>query len=102
MISEKSIQAVLKALPATELQAQERTKLSRYSVVKAIRALRQSKQCHVGGWKQIGKKPSRVFHPGEGKDVEPPAPMKQSEARPIFSSRMPRRDPLVAALFGPA
>lgn len=99
MISEKSMQAVLKTMPATELQAQEQTKLSRYSVVKAIRALRQSKQCHVGAWRQIGKKPSRVFYPGPGKDVEPPEPKRQ-EVRIERIGNFPRRDPLVAALFG--
>lgn len=102
MITEELKRAVLKAMPATQAEILDKVRIGKDKCRLVLRALKAADRCHVGDWARIGKKPSRIFHAGPGKDVKPPPASKHAQARPERIGNFVKRDPLVAALYGPA
>ena len=95
---DKYKRAVLAAMPATQLELRERLRIGKDTSRLVLHQLRAAGQCHIGSYKHVGKRPSRVYHAGPGEDVEP-LPYLGREKR---TEGAVSRDPLVAALFGPA
>lgn len=95
---EKYKRAVLAAMPATQLELRERLRIGKDTSRLVLQQLRAAGQCHIGSYKHVGKKPSRVYHAGPGKDAKP-LPYQKQEPQ---AEGGVRRDPLVAAFFGPA
>lgn len=121
---------VLAALPGTRAQLQAKTGLTEHTVQKHLRRLRLDQQAHIGGWVRApegvyGCHWIAVYHAGPGPDApcrfKPKTRKQINEAfarraresgqidtihaakRARYWSRkaQQRRDPLLAALFGP-
>lgn len=114
MVKEERKLAVLAAMPATRPQIAKKLKWSHDSVRLTVNVLRDEGRCHVGGWVKKGGllrggSPAAIYHAGAGEDVPKtaefmvllPAPEKKSAVQKIVNAA-PHRDPMVAALFGPA
>jgi hypothetical protein len=121
----------LAVLPGTRAQIASRTGLSREGLRKRLRILRDEKQVFIGGWERLpdgefGCHWIPVYHAGPGPDVpcrfrrKTPEQnyaafvrraresgaldtiMAKKRARYWKIKAQQQRDPLVAALFGPA
>lgn len=122
---------VLAALPGTRAQIAARTGLKRTWLRELLRALRNDQQAHIGAWERLpeGERGLRwipVYYAGPGPDV--PCRFRRKTAAQNYAAYLRRaresgaidtilakkrtrywklkaqqqRDPLVAALFGPA
>lgn len=112
---------VLGALPATPRLIRRRTGLGEATVSRWLADLKASDEAHIGRWRRTTGRFAGVWVAGPGEDAEKPEPLSQAAidrarrlreraaARAELADRaarlaavVPRRDPLVAALFGPA
>lgn len=115
---------VFAALPATQAQIREKTGLGAGTVCRWIKALHEDGEIHIGVWIRTGGKWAAFYHPGAGKDEPAPTPktkaersrkyirkaketgryevMLAKERARYWKKKGIKRDPLVAALFGPA
>lgn len=118
---------ILAMLPSTQLRIHKRTKISQATISRWLADLVECEEAHIGGWQRspTGGPFAAVYHPGPGEEapcrLQPLSvkelsrryyKRKKDEAaqhlRDIEKSRawiadfIPQRDPLTAALFGPA
>lgn len=104
--SEATNAKVFDALPGTVQQIMAVTKLSKASVGSACVFLVFDERAHVGRYDQTVRNGhwTPVYFAGPGVSVpNPDPPMRKAKAAPsIDAAPVVRRDPLVAALFGPA
>lgn len=115
---------ILGMLPATQLKIHRRTKIGLSTVSRWLNDLVDSEEAHVGDWERSkhGGPFAAVYHKGPGEPVpctlepipgavvsrsyhdrrrkERAAELAEREAR--LAALVPRRDPMVAALFGAA
>lgn len=116
------------AMPGTQQQIHKSTGVSQASISRWCDYLRACGDAHIGAWRRSEKYPGvflAVYHPGPGKDAKCPyKPRTQQDRdrdsvrrrrrsgaweerkareRAYYWAKKPaRRDPLTAALFGPA
>lgn len=113
--------AVLAALPATTRLIRRRTGLGEATVSRWLADLKAANEAHIGRWRRTTGRFAGVWVAGPGEDAPKPEPRTQADrdrARRLrerealraeladraarLAAAVPRRDPLVAALFGPA
>ena len=116
---ESQLDTIRKALPGSQNDIVNRTRVSRITVLRWIGFLREAGEAHVGGWEITASRPRPIYHAGFGADVacdklalDPDERAKVIEARErrmLAAERAKRaaelaqpvrRDPLVAAFFG--
>lgn len=119
-------QRVLDAMPGTQAQIIERTGLGLATVSRWVADLRAARQARIAGWQAPanGGPLAAIYGRGNRKDrPKPPSPPAELRVRRYrarlrasgewvdrqarqraryWASKPPRRDPLVAALFGAA
>lgn len=113
--------AVLAALPATTRLIRRRTGLGEATVSRWLADLKAADEAHIGRWRRTGSRLAAVWVAGPGEDAPRLDPLPQSardRARRVrerealraeladraarLAALVPRRDPMVAALFGPS
>jgi hypothetical protein len=113
--------AVLAALPATPRLIRRRTGLGEATVSRWLADLKAAEEAHVGDWRRTVGRFAAVWVAGAGEDAPKPDPLSQvarDRARRLrerdalraeladraarLAALVPRRDPMVAALFGPS
>lgn len=113
--------AVLAALPATPRLLRRRTGLGQATNSRWLADLKAADEAHIGRWRRTVGRFAAVWVAGPGKDAPKPEPRSQAardrarrereraalradltDRAARLAAAVPRRDPLVAALFGPA
>lgn len=113
--------AVLAALPGTPRLIRRRTGLGVATVSRWLADLHACGEAHVGRWRRTGSRFAGVWVAGPGEHAAKPEPFSPTvrsvrmrerrrgaelddlaERAARLAAIVPRRDPLVAALFGPA
>lgn len=104
-----AVSAALAERPLTTLQLSVWLNLSEHALRRLLASLVAEKVIHVHEWSRSGSIPCRVFALGEGKNAPRPAKLtpeqmqkRWRDARPKYTPQQIQRDPLTAALFGPA
>lgn len=115
---------ILATLPATQLMIRQKTKIGQATISRWCNDLVASGDAHIGAWVRspTGGPFAAVYHAGPGQEAPCDlAPLTHAELSRRYRDRqrrveirekayreakaralVPRRDPMVAALFGPA
>lgn len=118
---------ILAMLPATQLRIHKRTKIGQATISRWLADLVACEEAHIGGWQRspTGGPFAAVYYPGPGEEapctLEPLSVAELSrryylrkkqeaaehqrdieKAAAWIADFTPQRDPLTAALFGPA
>ena len=113
-------EAILAALPATQRELREKTGGSVPGVWRWMTQLCETDEAHIGAWTMVRGQAVAIYHPGQGANVAcTVAKLSDEEVarRALSAERLrrrhadrdrakllaapARRDPLVAAFFGP-
>ena len=93
----------LGAMPGTLDQIAAIIDRSSSSVATAVKALRDDEACHIGDWVlPDGGKPTAVHHAGPGEDAVCELRYVRPKKMLQKGVRIPPRDAITTALFGPA
>lgn len=104
---------ILACLPATQAEIHTKTGVSQAAVSRWLVELRKCNEAHISAWRPASVKggyPAAIYSPGPGADVANPSGIvltsdevhrRANQPKPV-RWRIPRRDPLTAALFGAA
>jgi len=102
MTIERTQARILAAMPGTLTELAERGYTTKVTAGVHVKAMRAEKRCHIGGWNIPPKgAPAAIHHAGPGEDVPDPRQRRpETASRPM--GKIPPRDPITTALFGPA
>lgn len=112
-IPKKRRQALIEALPGTLKELAERLQVQPATVGIWVISLCGEGGAHIGEWRKQSRQgpPVRVYHSGPGPDVPCDLPTNGRNLRMAGADFVggrkvvrayPKRDPITAALFGPA